>query len=297
MIVVLLGRYIAILALFIWLKFIPFNTFWKISPLIVLLLLNIGLFIPMGWGAPQGPAVVVRNSVQIVPVGRGRSDRGAGRGNTPLKAGDVLFRIDPDHLSGDGQCARSAAQAGGAAPFGNNAIAGARRRPSERGRAAAGRSRPVEGAARRRAVESRQDHGARAGRRLRDQSRRCARARASRAVAGDGVHRHVRHDLRRRDPADQRALRRGRAAGRGDVQDSFRARSSPAASRQCCRRSRADRRRPAARRSRRRTFERAVHRPLQARRLRSSANACRPAAPAPRRSSPITSRSRTSSAP
>ena len=42
MIVVLLGTYIAILALFIWLKFIPFNTFWKISPLIVLLLLNIG---------------------------------------------------------------------------------------------------------------------------------------------------------------------------------------------------------------------------------------------------------------
>ena len=67
MIVVLLGVYIAILALFIWLKFIPFNTFWKISPLIVLLLLNIGLFVAMGWGAPSGPAAVVRHSVQIVP--------------------------------------------------------------------------------------------------------------------------------------------------------------------------------------------------------------------------------------
>jgi hypothetical protein len=62
MIVVLVSIYIVILVLFIWLKFIPFNTFWKISPLIVLLLLNIGLFIPMGWGAPQGPAAVVRNS-------------------------------------------------------------------------------------------------------------------------------------------------------------------------------------------------------------------------------------------
>ena len=33
----------------------------------MLLLLNLGLFIPMGWGAPQGPALVVRNSVAIVP--------------------------------------------------------------------------------------------------------------------------------------------------------------------------------------------------------------------------------------
>jgi hypothetical protein len=65
---VLLGTYIAILAVFVWLKFIPFNTFWKTSPLIVLLLLNVGLFIPMGWGAPQGSAVVARHSVQIIPA-------------------------------------------------------------------------------------------------------------------------------------------------------------------------------------------------------------------------------------
>ena len=58
MMVFLLGSYVAILALFVWLKFIPFNTFWKVSPLVVLLLLTIGLFIPMGWGAPQGSAVV-----------------------------------------------------------------------------------------------------------------------------------------------------------------------------------------------------------------------------------------------
>lgn len=51
----------------VWLKFIPLNTFWKVSPLIVLLLLNIGLFITMGWGAPQGTAVVARNSVAIIP--------------------------------------------------------------------------------------------------------------------------------------------------------------------------------------------------------------------------------------
>ncbi len=95
MMVVLLSSYIAILALFVWLKFIPFNTFWKISPLIVLLLLNLGLFIPMGWGAPQGSAVVVRHSVAIVPDVAGEVLEVPVEPNKPLKAGDVLFRIDP----------------------------------------------------------------------------------------------------------------------------------------------------------------------------------------------------------
>ena len=67
MIVVLLNGYVALLALFVWLRFIPFNLFWKLSPVLVLLVLLVGLFIPMGWGAPSGPAAVLRNSVQIVP--------------------------------------------------------------------------------------------------------------------------------------------------------------------------------------------------------------------------------------
>src|SRR5258708_6157331 len=95
MMVVLLGSYIAILALFVWLKFIPLNTFWKVSPLIVLLLLNIGLFIPMGWGAPQGAVVVARHSVAIVPDVAGEVLEVPVESNKPLKARDVLFRIDP----------------------------------------------------------------------------------------------------------------------------------------------------------------------------------------------------------
>lgn len=95
MIVFLLACYIAILALFVWLKFVPLNLFWKISPLIVLLLLNIGLFIPMMWGAPQGPLVVIRHSVAIVPDVSGEVLEVPVQPNAPLKAGDVLFRIDP----------------------------------------------------------------------------------------------------------------------------------------------------------------------------------------------------------
>src|SRR4051812_13800707 len=95
MIVVLLNLYIALLVLFVWLRFIPFNTFWKISPVIVALALLIGLFIPMGWGAPSGPAAVARNSVQIVPSVAGEVVDVPVVANTPVKEGDVLFRIDP----------------------------------------------------------------------------------------------------------------------------------------------------------------------------------------------------------
>jgi len=95
MIVVLLNAYIAVLALFVWLRFIPFNTFWKLSPVLVLLALLVGLFIPMGWGAPSGPVAVVRNSVQIIPSVAGEVVEVPVVANTPVKEGDVLFRIDP----------------------------------------------------------------------------------------------------------------------------------------------------------------------------------------------------------
>jgi multidrug resistance efflux pump len=94
-IVVLLNVYLVILFVLIKLKLVPFNLFWKISPVIVLLLLLVGLFIPMGWGAPQGSALVVRNSVQIIPNVAGEVIDVPVEANKPLKANDVLFRIDP----------------------------------------------------------------------------------------------------------------------------------------------------------------------------------------------------------
>ena len=95
MIVVLLNVYLLLLFILVKLKIVPFNLFWKISPVIVLLLLLIGLFIPMNWGAPQGPALVVRNSVAIVPDVSGEVIDVPVEPNKPLKSGDVLFRIDP----------------------------------------------------------------------------------------------------------------------------------------------------------------------------------------------------------
>ncbi|WP_439544068.1 HlyD family secretion protein [Hyphomicrobium sp.] len=95
MIVFLLNLYLVLLFLLVWFKIVPFNLFWKISPVLVLLLLLIGLFIPMGWGAPSGPVLVARHSVEIVPDVSGEIIDVPVTPNTPLKAGDVLFRIDP----------------------------------------------------------------------------------------------------------------------------------------------------------------------------------------------------------
>jgi RND family efflux transporter MFP subunit len=95
MIVVLLNVYLVILFLLVKFKIVPFNLFWKVSPVIVLLLLLVGLFIPMNWGAPQGPVLVARHSVAIVPDVAGEVVEVPVAPNVPLKAGDVLFRIDP----------------------------------------------------------------------------------------------------------------------------------------------------------------------------------------------------------
>jgi RND family efflux transporter MFP subunit len=95
MIVVLLNTYLVLLFILVKLKIVSFNLFWKVSPVIVALLLLVGLFIPMGWGAPQGPVLVVRNSVAIVPNVAGEVIEVPVVANTPLKAGDVLFSIDP----------------------------------------------------------------------------------------------------------------------------------------------------------------------------------------------------------
>ena len=95
MMIALMAVYLVLLFLIVHFGIVRFNLFWKASPFIVLLLLNLGLFIPMGWGAPQGGALVVRNSVQIVPDVAGEVIEVPVQANKPLKAGDILFRIDP----------------------------------------------------------------------------------------------------------------------------------------------------------------------------------------------------------
>lgn len=95
MMIALMAVYLALLFTLVWIGVIRMNAFWKASPLVVLLGLNVGLFIPMGWGAPQGKALVYRNAVSIVPDVAGEVVDVPVSPNTPLKQGDVLFKIDP----------------------------------------------------------------------------------------------------------------------------------------------------------------------------------------------------------
>jgi RND family efflux transporter MFP subunit len=94
MMIAIMAVYLVLLFALVRLGIVAFNLFWKASPFIVLLLLNFGLFIPMGWGAPQGDALVVRNSVAIVPSVAGEVIDVPVEANAALKEGDVLFRID-----------------------------------------------------------------------------------------------------------------------------------------------------------------------------------------------------------
>jgi multidrug resistance efflux pump len=94
-IIAILIVYLVLLFILVKLRIVPFNLFWKISPAIVFALLLFGLFVPMGWGAPSGPTLVVRNSVSIVPNVAGEVIDVPVEANTPIKAGDILFKIDP----------------------------------------------------------------------------------------------------------------------------------------------------------------------------------------------------------
>lgn len=95
MIAFLFNGYLFLLFLLVWFKVVPFNLFWKISPVLVMLALLVGLFIPMGWGAPSGQLVVGRHSVAITPDVAGEVVDVPVQPNAQLKQGDILFRIDP----------------------------------------------------------------------------------------------------------------------------------------------------------------------------------------------------------
>lgn len=95
MIVFLSICYVALLFVLIKIKVLP-NAKWvwfTIVPFELVLLL--GFFIPMQWGAPSGDVRTITYSVQITPNVAGEVIEVAAKPNVPLKRGDVLFRIDP----------------------------------------------------------------------------------------------------------------------------------------------------------------------------------------------------------
>ncbi len=67
----------------------------KISPVAVWAVAQVILFLPLNWTAPVGPVSVVVSSVQVRPAVSGPVTEVPVESWSPLKTGDVLFRIDP----------------------------------------------------------------------------------------------------------------------------------------------------------------------------------------------------------
>jgi multidrug resistance efflux pump len=88
--------YVAFLALLIKFKIVPLNTFWKLSPILWMLLLFFVLFIPMQWGAPAGAVIMYKPVIEVVPNVSGEVTSVEVGLREPMKQGDVIFRIDPE---------------------------------------------------------------------------------------------------------------------------------------------------------------------------------------------------------
>jgi len=94
MIVFLTLCYVAILAIFVKLGVIKLTLWWKISPLVWMLVMLIILFLPMQWGAPAGDLLVLNYVVEIIPNVAGEVTEVPVKPLVPVTKGDVLFQID-----------------------------------------------------------------------------------------------------------------------------------------------------------------------------------------------------------
>jgi multidrug resistance efflux pump len=95
MIVFLTVIYVVLLLVAFKMKVLKPTLWWKLSPIVWVLILVIALFIPMQFWAPSGPLLIGQYSVQIVPNVQGEVIEVNAEDNVPVKEGDVLFRIDP----------------------------------------------------------------------------------------------------------------------------------------------------------------------------------------------------------
>lgn len=95
MIVFLTLCYCALLAGLVKFRIVPFNTFWKLSPVLWMVALFVVLFIPMQWGAPSGPIRLYQNVVEIVPNVTGEVVEVPVEPLLPVSEGAELFKIDP----------------------------------------------------------------------------------------------------------------------------------------------------------------------------------------------------------
>ncbi len=94
MIVFLTLIYVVVLFLLVKIKVISLTLWWKLSPLVWMILLFVVLFLPMQWGAPGGVVNIYQSVVEIVPNVTGQVTEVPVNALTSLKKGDVLFKIE-----------------------------------------------------------------------------------------------------------------------------------------------------------------------------------------------------------
>jgi multidrug resistance efflux pump len=87
--------YVAVLAALVWFRVIKLTLWWKLSPVLFVLICFFVLIFPMQWGAPSGTVNVYRAVVEVVPNVAGQVVEVSAKPLTPIKQGDVLFKIDP----------------------------------------------------------------------------------------------------------------------------------------------------------------------------------------------------------
>ncbi len=95
MIVFLTLVYVALLFLAAKIGIIRLNSFWKISPVLWMVLLFFVLFVPLQWGAPSGAVRMYQSVIEIVPNVNGVVVDVPARPLVQMREGDVMFTIDP----------------------------------------------------------------------------------------------------------------------------------------------------------------------------------------------------------
>jgi len=95
MIVFLTLIYVAFLFLAVKIGIIKMNSFWKISPVLWMVLLFFVLFVPMQWGAPAGAVNMYQAVIEVVPSVNGEVAEVIAQPLEPLEQGDPIFTIDP----------------------------------------------------------------------------------------------------------------------------------------------------------------------------------------------------------
>ena len=95
MIVFLTLLYVGALFLAVKIRLIKMNAFWKVSPVLWMVLLFFVLFVPLQWGAPAGAVNNYQSVIEIIPNVSGEVKTVEVRALELLEKGDPIFTIDP----------------------------------------------------------------------------------------------------------------------------------------------------------------------------------------------------------